>query len=353
MMNVPTNWISKLEDPIALMKDWDMAMDAMNDLMGYPEGAGKETMYPQVDVILRASVHAPGYPSVNTTYNPNSDAGGTSNSHLIRGPQYAPDFEFHEQGHAYGFVKYSGESESAVNLHHVAVWHQKFGYSLDKAFAASRGYQGNEYRTLDNTAVAWMTSFNFCPRKVPMASGEKSYQLKGHAKFVDIARLFGWQALADFFHSTQVNYESGEPWKSTSNDAITLRLSEKAKVDLRPLLHFWGTPPENPEKLAADIAARKLAPSRAIYDTLVHYKSLAPADNAAFRDFAVKWWGKQPSINGFWTESEHARQWDNTPYLDKWQPTRPGGDIYDEQAASELREAVQAIMDLYFPAGRP
>ncbi len=354
MMNVPTSWISKLEDPIALMKDWDSAMDAMNQLMGYREGHGKETMYPQVDVIMRASVHAPGYPSVNQSYDPNGNYGGLSGSHLIKGPQYAADYEFHEQGHAYGFVKYGGESESAVNLPHVAVWNQKFGYSLDKAFAGSRGYQGNDYRTLDNTAVAWMTSFNFSPRKVPMASGEKSYQLKGHAKFVDIARLFGWQALADFFYSIQMDYENDKPWNGAPNDAITLRLSEKAKVDLRPLLHFWGTPPENPEQLAADIATRKLAPSPAIYDALVHYKSLVPKDNAAFQEFALKWWGKQPSINGLWTESEHARQWDNTPHLEKWPvPERANGEIYDEQAASELRDTVQEIMDLYFPAGRP
>ena len=61
-------------------------------------------------------------------------------------------------------------------------------YDLDYAFSASRGFQGNPSRTLDNTAVTWITCFNFSPNEVPMEQVEKQYQLKGHAKFVDIAR---------------------------------------------------------------------------------------------------------------------------------------------------------------------
>ncbi|MCH9680802.1 MAG: hypothetical protein K0V04_05150, partial [Deltaproteobacteria bacterium] len=278
-----------------------------------------------------------------------------SNSHLVRGPQYAPDYEFHELGHGYLFVKYGGEQESTVNLLHVAVWNQKFGYSLDEAFRMSRG-AANEHRTLDNTAVAWMTSFNFAPRKVPMAAGEKAYQLKGHAKYVDVARLFGWEGLSDYWYSINEDYEAGDEWSKhgTPIDTITLRLSEKVGVDLRPLLHFWGTPPEDPSALAAEIAASSLPASSEIYDTLMHYQSLVPADNAAFQQFALSWWGKQPSVDGYWTEREHARQWDSTEHLDKWpEPIRPNGEMYTEAAAAELRATVQEIIDLYFPTGRP
>ena len=41
-----------------------------------------------------------------------------------------------------------------------------------------------------------------------MASAEKAYQLKGHAKFVDIARLFGWQVLNDYWHQFVDEYEN-------------------------------------------------------------------------------------------------------------------------------------------------
>ena len=70
MMQVPTSWICKLDDPVALMKNWDAAMDALNDLMGLPRVWGKETMYLQVDLQNRSRVFAPGYPTVNGRYDP-------------------------------------------------------------------------------------------------------------------------------------------------------------------------------------------------------------------------------------------------------------------------------------------
>jgi len=114
-------------------------------------------------------------------------------------------------------------------------------------------------------------------------------------------------------------------------------LSQAAGADLTPLLHFWGTPPRDAKALKAAIAAAKLPPSAKIYDALVHYKSLVPADNKAFRDFAIKWWRKQPSSSGFWTEREHAQQWD----------------AYDEKTSAAITGTVQEIINLYFPNGRP
>jgi len=452
MMQVPTSWITKLEDPVALMQDWDKAMDALNDLMGLPHVWGKETMYLQVDLQNRSRVLAPGYPTCNDRYHPKRQYDGYVNHYLVRGPQHAPGHVFHEQGHGFFFVKFGGEMESTVNLLHVPVWHRKFGYSLDKAFAASRGYHGNEHRTLDNTAVAWMTSFSFAAKR-PMHAGEKAYQLKDHAKFVDIARLFGWEVLGDFWRSWVVDFEEGRPWSKhgMGTEKLALRLSEVSGLDMRPLLHFWGTPtphvlvlsrsqaevekvvkeaqakvekataeldaakaaakedlgeatrddlledpqegpkedlevdPQaepredpvkkamdkiakatadlekaqedlgNAKKAAADrhrqlpgakeyarkyaelLEAGKLKRSATIYDQLMKYKALVPKDNAAFRDFARKWWGRPPSSKGFWTEREHTKQWDGL----------------NEETAARIRSTVQWIIDLYFSDGRP
>jgi len=352
MMQVPTSWIYNFDDPAALMANWDDAMDAMNDLMGFPHIRGKEAMYPQVDVLFRASVYAPGYPSVNVKYDPTRDYGGNYGHHLLKGPQHAPDYLFHEEGHGYLFVKFSGETESTVNLLHVAVWHQKFGYDLDTAFRKSRGFN-NTYRTLDNTAVAWMTVFNFSPNKQPMASGEKAYQLKGHAKFVDMARLFGWEGLNAFWHSINADFENGITWSKHDSDIddLILRWCQSVGVDLRPLFHFWGTHPVNTEALGAAIEAENLPASAEIYDTLVRYKSLVPIDNSAFQDFAFSWWGKQPSINGYWTEREHARQWDDEVL---WDPqVAPNGEMFDESSCTRIKEVIDELIELYFPGGRP
>ena len=335
MMQVPTSWIRKLDDPVTLMQNWDTAMDTINDLMGFPRLRGKETMYPQVDVILRSGAYAPGYPSVNVKYDPTKDYGGYAPHHLVRGPQHANYYEFHEQGHGYLFPKFPGEVESEVNLLHVAVWNQKFGYSLDEAFRMSSGGYNRAYCTLDTTAMAWMTCSNFVKGN-PMEGLEKQYQLKGHAKFVDIARLFGWGALSNYWYSFTSDYENSAA-RPTDVDSLLLRLSKNVGVDIRPLFHFWGVPPVNTTTLATAIAAANLHASPAIYDTLVHYKSLVPTNNAAFQAFAFNWWGKQPSTNGHSEEREHAAQWEE----------------FNEETAARIKKTVQEIIDTYFPDGRP
>jgi hypothetical protein len=103
--------------------------------------------------------------------------------------------------------------------------------------------------------------------------------------------------------------------------------------------------------LEAAIADKNLPASAGIYDTLVKYKSLVPEDNQAFQDFASNWWGKQPSINGYWTEREHARQWDDEVL---WDPQLlPNGEIYDEDSCARIKAVIDGLLDLYFPGGCP
>ena len=354
MMQVPTGWVSEHPDPVTMMEDWDKAMDVQNDLMGFPRVRGKETMYCQVDVIMRSTVHAPGYPAINVQYNPFNSTNGYANNYLVRGPaanHAAANIEFHEQGHAYLFPKFGGEMEATVNLAHVAVMQRAFDYDWNTAFRGSLGFN-NPNRTLDNTAVTWMTSFNFSPREVAMHTAEKSYQLKGHAKFVEIARLFGWEVLGDYWRSFMEDDANGVSYQ-TSNDAHLLRLSRNVGYDIRPLFHFWGIVPQNNEALEAVLAVEEIPRSEEIHDLLVHYKSLVPADNAAFRAFGQAWWGKsEPNINGAWTETEHARQWDERIRRSGDGNIRTDitvGEMYVEACAEQVRDRVQYFIDFYFP----
>ncbi len=359
MMQVPRTWIYNMTGAQAIqtMQDWDDAMDVQNDLMGVPHIRGKETMYLQPDKIMRSSVHAPGYPAVNVTvWNPMNDSDdGDRANYFTRGPDASPNathIEVHEQGHAYRFPKFNGNTEVEVNIAHVAVQQRLFGRTWDVAFRAGTG-QSHTFRTLDNTAVKWMTSFSFSPINRSMQTGEKAYQLKGYAPFVEIARLFGWEGLGDYYRSFMEYGESGD------NDEKHLRMARHVGWDTRPLLHFWGLRILNSAELAAAIDAEGIPPSAEIYDLLVHYKSLVPPDNAAFQDFAYSWWGGVPSPNAFWTQTEHARQWDQSDYFTDWpNRTQQRADItineeYIEACAQQVRDRVQEIIDLYFPHGRP
>ena len=346
MMQVPTDWIYNFDDPVTLMDKWDIAMDVLEELMGFPQSYGKETLYMQPDLYFRTSAHAPGYPSVNYRYYPNTSYGGNVNNYFINGPddENINSAVFHEMGHGFLFVKFSGETESTVNLHHVAVWHRGFGYDLDYAFAGSRGFQNNPNRTLDNTAITWMLCYNFVERQ-PMNSSEKSYELKGHAKFVDIARLFGWDGLDQFWYSINEDYENGIFWSRHNSDYndLIFRWCESVGLDLRPLFHFWGIHPSNANSLNTRIEDAGLQPSGKIYDLLVKYRSLVPANNAEFRDFVLGWWQRQPSLDGGdLTEREHAAQWDDS-----------SGNMYTEDSAAALEDVIDDLIALYFPDGPP
>lgn len=335
MLQVPTSWISAMDDPAKLMADWDCAADICNDLMGFPHDRGKETMFDQVDLQIRISVYQPGYPTLNNDYNPGGKYNGYANSYLVRGPQIAPHFHFHELGHAYYFPKFPGENESVVNILHVAVWNQGFGYSLEEAFRKSL-HNALPYVTLDTTAIAWMMCDNFVDG-VAMTQAEKDYQRKGYAKWIELARLFGWEKLHAYYRSFNVDHENKVKFP-TDVDSLYLRLSNHVGVDVRPLFHFWGVLPLNAPTLQNAISTAKLPASAAIYDTLVHYKTLIPADNAAFKTFAHGWWNREPLLSGKDEEEKnHARRWTN----------------YDPGQAKASATRTQQIIDLYFPNGRP
>lgn len=337
MMQVPTSWIYALNDPVTLMADWDRAADCVNDLMGFPRIRGRESIYNQVDLMIAGiGGFTPGWPAVNNTYSPGTNYNnGYADNYLVRGPQYAPYVEFHELGHAYTFPKFPGEVESVVNLLLVPVFNQGFGFSIDEAFRAS--ISGNSYVTLDTTAIAWMMCDSFV-NGVAMPQVEKQYAFKGHAKFVEVARLFGWNKVGKYYYSMNAEYEANKNVVIAEDvDSMLFRLASNVKCDIRPLFHFWGVPPIDSVTLGASIQAANLPASAAIYDTLVHYKSLVPPDNATFRTFATGWWGKQPLSTGFTEEKNHAARWDT----------------YDATMAAAAAARAQAIIDLYFPTGRP
>ncbi len=345
MMQVPTSWITNYAAPAKALADWDKAMDAVSDLMGYPALRGKEVLYEQVDVIIRAGAYSPGYPQVNETYDPRQTYNGNVNNFLLTGPASGADVEFHELGHGHLFQKFPGEVEAAVNLLYVPVLTQKFGKTLDQAFHLSLNDSVGKTDTLATTAFAWMASDNFRLGR-PMEAIEMQYQYFGHAKYVEIAKQFGWGVLGNYWRSINQEYENttsptntvpGSPKIDDTNNGLMLRMSRAAGVDIAPLIHFWGTQPNNVSALRTATAQAGLPASAKIYDMLMAYRASVPNTNQEFRTLATKWWGKQPSASGYKTEAYHAGLW-NT---------------WNESYANTIKQNVQNIVNLYFPNGRP
>lgn len=343
MMQVPTSWIYNFNDPVTLLKDWDSGMDAVSELFGLPLIRNITVLYLQVDVLIRGDANYPGYPQSNHPYNPTTVENGNKNHFLLKGPQYSDWAVFHELGHAQLFTKFNGEVEAAVNLPHVAMQNKKFGMSLDDAYGNS--ISGMKQVSLDQGAMMWMVTENF-RKGNPMdisnsENNEVRYQHRGHGKYVEIVRLFGWEALGTFWNSVHEDYSKGitYPTNTDPTDSRIVRMSKAAGADLAPLIHFWGVHPIDLNSLKAKMAVLELKPSKKIYDRLKHYQTIIPMNNQKFRTHAQVIY---PNGIGPGSSPLYGEGW----YY-SWLPK------YNESHGTAAQKAMQTIIDLYFPNGDP
>jgi hypothetical protein len=351
MMQVPTSWIYNYEDPVALMADWDKRMDAVSQLIGQPLVRNNQILYLIVDTNLYGDAYGIGYPTGNNTFSPASATDGNKKEwYLTPGKDFSA-IEFHELGHAQLFSNFPGEGESAVNLLAAAVMNKTYGVDLDTALSKSFNSGASNGATIDRNQAAlnWMVTPNFKAGK-PMdishtTKDEVQYQHRGHAKYVDIAALFGWGALESFYkEENRVADLNPQPASDglSGVDSRIFRLSKTAGVDLTPLIHFWGVQPVDYPKLKTAIAGASLKPSALIYDRLLKYQSIIPMDNATFKVHAAAFLNKPVDKITAGQSPDYGEGW---YYV--WLPKYSAA---DGQAA---QLAMANIVKLYFPNGRP
>jgi len=356
MFQVPTSWVYAIDDLSPAMNDWDAAIDALSELFDRPSRP-KTALFAQVDLTLRGSSFFPGYPQSNDIYNPDREFDGNHDHILLNGPRNEvgelPSVLFHELGHQEGFYKLIGEIESAVHILYMAVHNKKFGKDINVAFLES--VNSNIEHTIEEAAQSWMITESFrTGNSMSVVTGnfrqEFAYQPRGHAKYADIVRMFGWETLEQFYHNLNLEYENGIRYPFSVNnmpwDQMILGVSMTSGYDLRPLFHFWGIHPENPENLADSIAANALKPSEAIYDQLAVYKSIVPENNAAFRAFGLEDFSESVILNFVNTFDQKPLSY-YEGFLNAWWFE------YDTSHAQTAQAQVQTIIDLYFPDGRP
>jgi hypothetical protein len=218
---------------------------------------------------------------------------------------------------------------------------------LDAALGESRGRGSKISR--NQAAIHWMVTPNFREGK-PMdtssaETNEARYQERGHAKYVEIAALFGWNYLDKFYLEENRVYakkavDAGIDLQK--NDSRILRLSIAAGVDLTPLIHFWGIQPIEADKLRAAIKAAGLKPSAAIYNRIKSYKDIIPMDNASFKVNAGIYLNKPvsditPGVSLLYGEGWHF------VWLNK----------YGTAEGQAAQVALDNILTRYFPAGAP
>ena len=343
MMQVPTSFIYNYADPVELMRHWDMRMDAVSELIGQPLVRNNVILYIQADTDIMFSGYGIGYPAINNAYNPNDATDGNQKIWYLNANSDFWQTEFHELGHAQLFSNFPGEGEAAVNLLAAAVWNKKYGVDLDVALGKS--FLNFAQITRNQAALNWMVTPNFRAGK-PMdisntTKDEVRYQQRGYAKYVEVAALFGWSALENFYKQENLDFITPVASDGLSSvDSRIFRMSKSAGADLTPLIHFWGVQPVDSVKLSAAMTGAGLKPSALIYDRLVNYKAIIPMDNAAFRAHASTFLASKNITAG--ASPDYGEGW----YF-VWLP------LYDASHGNAAQLAMTQIMNRYFPAGRP
>ena len=345
MMQVPTIWVYAKADPTQLMTDWDTLMRAFSTFVGIPPSRRNDvTAWLQTDVQIRFGAYGIGYPQVDNDYSPRGDSRGNSQSYLVTNPMAGCQVDCHELGHAQLFSGFRGEGEAINNFIFAYVANTQFGYAFDEAFRVSFNSPGPTGGfTPDRAAVDWMVTVNFGNAAEMDYSNttkdEFRYQQRGYAKYADIARLFGWKVLTDFYAKENLDYNAKTPGDGLSAvDSRILRLSVAAGADLTPLIHFWGIHPVEPTKLKATITAKGLAASLAIKALLVRYRTLIPANKTAFDTFFNTVFPGMPAG----VSPDYAAGW--------YQVRRTQ---WTEASDLQAKGTIDTLLALYFPNSNP
>ena len=216
MLSVPSSWISAFEDPGAMLRTYDLAMDATAEWGGYPpllrERAGVHTLYLQPDLQIAHKYYGTGYPQVNQVYDPSGEYSGDHDHWMLQDPAGWPT-TWHELGHTQqrqaAEFQYPGETEAIVNFLYAYVHHVKLGEPFNLAFKYTRASVGYEP---DDAAVHWMITANFrngAQMEHSTTLNEYQYQHRGYAKYADIVRLFGWEAFTSAYYQENADHEEG------------------------------------------------------------------------------------------------------------------------------------------------
>jgi hypothetical protein len=277
---------------------------------------------------------------------PNSNSNGVSAEFIV----------LHEMGHAHNYPTLGNqEQESNVNLPAVAAYNLTYGFDLTTDAMAQSIDQG---LSLDQAAIDWMISPNFTANKrmsfdfeewdqawdeeiteLSYVWNEIRYQSRGHAKFVELAHLYGWEAVGNG-HAVFMNV--GAQGNRVINygiadDDFIRKASYANNKNLAPIFHFWGIIPS--AKLAIELD--HLPKATEFKARLERYQSIIPANNSAFRAYFA---GLQTGdwTKGYWSDDRNGFQVFRYKGLEQ---------VYDEARAKGMSDQIDYLLSVYFPQG--
>jgi hypothetical protein len=297
----PNRFGALYSDPQAVLAKMDSAFDAIDVMTGRPtagiraEWLAGDRMIPVAGTGMAASypIHGNvdvGDPSVFEEV----DELAWSPLQYLRKDYFSSDVTsgqseqrdgafvlWHEWGHLHNLPTLScQEAESNVHLLYAVVANKVLGADIDTALK----YSGFQQYDLGDAALDTMFSPNWQTDKrlcIDPWDNEVRYQTRSWARLVEIAKLYGWEAVGKIHNSAQENIRNrSAPNYGYPDDDFIQAASYALNINLAPVFEFWGVPASG--HLVSELAT--LPPAEAFKERLKFYLTLVPAD----RDDYVK-----------------------------------------------------------------
>lgn len=293
MMTMPLSHMKSVNDPSKLMEIWDEIIAGYQYVGGRPNSVSR-ALYFAVDSRIPADAFGTGYPQIigdeQSPFGPLSSYEYLP-THVLEPTFWDSDINttFHEYGHAALHPTLITEVETVVHIPATYVYNTIFNLTFDEAFK----YSSQEFLLLHEAAMDWMIADNFrnnkdmdCdPTMDELVCDELRYQHRGHAKYIDMARLFGWEALFNMNFEFYKKFEITPPLhNNVSKEDVIRNASVSNGVNMSPLFHFWGLAPS--ESLRQELST--LPQSQEILELLKKYYNYIPETQADFQEYRDK-----------------------------------------------------------------
>lgn len=233
VLTIPSSVIRKLEDPAALMNEWEKISDLVSDLAGLPDWRARaERMV--TDVQISVGIMHAGYPVMMNLNRAETLVSVGDLRHCPFGER-AQDKDtggfFHELGHNVQspLWVFDGAAEPTASLFPLYVFEKHCGIPV------SSHPRGNpEFRRQQITRLHTGKG-NFELWKVD--------QLLNLTMYVQMQQAFGWDAFKRVFAQYLMLPESEQPKSDAEKrDQWLVRFSRQVRRNLGPFFQAWGVP---------------------------------------------------------------------------------------------------------------
>ena len=353
---------NELNSPTTILLKWNETFKVFNEVAGRPSERIRAE-YIRFDRMnpVGGTWSGASYPMFLYHNDPMDPLDAAKNSHVINvgfgGENVYKQGEYgyggehfiilHEMGHLYQMPTLPDETESNVNFPAAAIYNLVFNEPID----ASLEYSIQQRLNREESVMDWFISPNFRSGKemhykdrsfnlggLDWTGNELMYQSRGHAKYIEIAALFGWDAVGKinkYYYDLGLDTSVFPDIKAhyPERDPFMLQASKSVGINLLPLFHIWGMIPSS--NVIEELST--LEYPQEIKNRILQYRSIVPRNKAAFVSYynTMRAKNKNPGGNKIRWESMVSSGFGDYPE-------------YNEQVANQIITQIDLILCKYY-----